>query len=139
VTIPIQINPKKSKINKSKYMRPQKVGYCVGKAFFRDQLVCRDAASIDNGVNILFDDFRKMGLIFGREGRFYAGHYESPENNIVEQYYIFSFRTKSRRTVSVMPLQGYWWAGRGNATLLEPTLSHRNALKTRRVPPVGCT
>src|SRR5512138_3184425 len=31
------------------------------------------------------------------------------------------------------------WAGRGNATLPEPTPSHANCLKTRRLPPVGCT
>ena len=79
-------------------MRPRKVGYCVGKAFFRRSLVCRDTASIDNCVNILFDDFRKMCLVFGRMGGFYAGHYKSPENNIVEKYYTFSFRTKSRPT-----------------------------------------
>ena len=81
----------------------RKVGYCVGKAFFRGSLVCRDTASIDNCVNILFDDFRKMCLVFGRMGGFYAGHYKSPENNIVEQYYTFSFRTKSRPTVCGLP------------------------------------
>src|SRR5919108_1836358 len=32
-----------------------------------------------------------------------------------------------------------WWVGRDNATLPEPTSSHRNCLKTRRLPPVGCT
>ncbi len=32
-----------------------------------------------------------------------------------------------------------WWAGRGNATLTEPTPSHANGSKTRRLPPVGCT
>src|SRR5512134_1874746 len=32
-----------------------------------------------------------------------------------------------------------WWAGRGNAILTEPTSSHANCLKTRRLPPVGCT
>ena len=32
-----------------------------------------------------------------------------------------------------------WWAGRDNAALTEPTSSHVNCLKTRRVPPVGCT
>ncbi len=32
-----------------------------------------------------------------------------------------------------------WWAGRENATLPEPTPSHTNCLKTRRLPPVGCT
>src|SRR6266542_2741496 len=32
-----------------------------------------------------------------------------------------------------------WWAGRDNATLPEPTSSHANYLKTRRLPPVGCT
>jgi len=32
-----------------------------------------------------------------------------------------------------------WWAGRDNATLTEPTSSHTNCLKTRRLPPVGCT
>jgi hypothetical protein len=32
-----------------------------------------------------------------------------------------------------------WWAGRDNATLTEPTPSHANCLKTRRLPPVGCT
>ncbi|HEX9331779.1 MAG TPA: hypothetical protein VF896_07825, partial [Anaerolineales bacterium] len=26
---------------------------------------------------------------------------------------------------------GYWWAGRGNAALTEPTSSHVNCLKTR--------
>src|SRR6266487_1789851 len=26
---------------------------------------------------------------------------------------------------------GHWWAGRDNATLTEPTSSHRNCLKTR--------
>jgi len=35
-------------------MRLQKVGYCVGKAFFRGSLVCRDTASM--GASILFDD-----------------------------------------------------------------------------------
>ena len=32
-----------------------------------------------------------------------------------------------------------WWAGRGNVILTEPTPSHANCLKTRRLPPVGCT
>src|SRR5688572_7532436 len=32
-----------------------------------------------------------------------------------------------------------WWAGRDNAALAEPTLSQENCLKTRRLPPVGCT
>src|SRR5215216_2320947 len=30
-----------------------------------------------------------------------------------------------------MPLQGYWWAGRDNATLTEPALSRVNCSKTR--------
>ena len=32
-----------------------------------------------------------------------------------------------------------WWVGRGNAALTEPTSSHAKRLKTRRLPPVGCT
>ena len=32
-----------------------------------------------------------------------------------------------------------WWVGRDNATWTEPTSSHENCLKTRRLPPVGCT
>jgi len=40
-----------------------------------------------------------------------------------------------RPTVSVTR----WWAGRDNATLTEPTSSHANCSKTRRLPPVGCT
>ncbi len=32
-----------------------------------------------------------------------------------------------------------WWAGRDNAILTEPTSSRANCLKTRRLPPVGCT
>src|SRR5688572_28941717 len=32
-----------------------------------------------------------------------------------------------------------WWAGQENATLTEPTPSHETCLKTRRLPPVGCT
>jgi hypothetical protein len=32
-----------------------------------------------------------------------------------------------------------WWAGRGNAILTETTSSRANCLKTRRLPPVGCT
>ena len=32
-----------------------------------------------------------------------------------------------------------WWAGRDNAILTEPTSSHAKCLKTRRLPPVGCT
>ena len=32
-----------------------------------------------------------------------------------------------------------WWVGRDNATLTEPTSSHPKCLKTRRLPPVGCT
>jgi hypothetical protein len=39
-----------------------------------------------------------MYLVFGRMGGFYAGQYRSPENNIVEKYYTFSFRTKSHPT-----------------------------------------
>ena len=105
-------------------MRPQKVGYCVGKAFFRDQLVCRDAASIDNGVNILFDDFRKMGLIFGREGRFYAGHYESPENNIVEQCYIFDLEQSSAERCA-LPAAGE------NKARKRKTAKLRSSLKKR--------
>src|SRR5512145_1899010 len=31
------------------------------------------------------------------------------------------------------------WAGRDNADLTEPTPSHAKCLKTRRLPPVGCT
>ena len=38
-----------------------------------------------------------------------------------------------------MPLQGYWWVERDNAILTEPTPSHANCLKTRRVPAVRCT
>jgi len=41
----------------------------------------------------------------------------------------------SRLTVSVT--RG--WAGRGNAVLTEPASSRANCLKTRRLPPVGCT
>ena len=33
-----------------------------------------------------------------------------------------------------MPLQGYWWAGRENAILTEPTPSREKCLKTRRIP-----
>jgi len=32
-----------------------------------------------------------------------------------------------------------WWAGQDNAILPEPTPSPGNCLKTRRLPPVGCT
>src|SRR6185503_8917146 len=32
-----------------------------------------------------------------------------------------------------------WWVGRDNAALPEPTSSHAKCLKTRRLPPVGCT
>src|SRR4051812_41883474 len=32
-----------------------------------------------------------------------------------------------------------WWAGRENAILPEPASSHTKRLKTRRLPPVGCT
>ena len=32
-----------------------------------------------------------------------------------------------------------WWARRENAILTEPASSHENCLKTRRLPPVGCT
>ncbi len=32
-----------------------------------------------------------------------------------------------------------WWVGGDNAILSERTPSHSNCLKTRRVPPVGCT
>ncbi len=31
------------------------------------------------------------------------------------------------------------WAGGDNAVLTEPASSHANCLKTRRLPPVGCT
>jgi len=31
------------------------------------------------------------------------------------------------------------WAGLGGATLMESALSRTNCLKTRRLPPVGCT
>jgi hypothetical protein len=75
-------------------MRAQKVGYCIGKAFFRGSLVGRDSASIDNCVNILFDGFRNLCLVFGGLGGFYPGHYKSPENNIVEQYYTFPFTAR---------------------------------------------
>src|SRR5512138_1543165 len=34
---------------------------------------------------------------------------------------------------------GYGWAGGDNAILTEPAWSHATCLKTRRVPPVGCT
>src|SRR5215210_4810182 len=32
-----------------------------------------------------------------------------------------------------------WWAGRDDAILAGTTPSHANCLKTRRLPPVGCT
>ncbi len=32
-----------------------------------------------------------------------------------------------------------WWAGQDQAILAEPALGHANGLKTRRLPPVGCT
>jgi hypothetical protein len=32
-----------------------------------------------------------------------------------------------------------WWVGRANTILPESTSSHANCLKTRRLPPVGCT
>src|SRR5688572_32726790 len=33
---------------------------------------------------------------------------------------------------------GGWWAGQDNAILTEPTSSHENGPKTRRVPAVRC-
>jgi hypothetical protein len=33
-----------------------------------------------------------------------------------------------------MPLPWYWWVGGDTATLTEPALSQRTALKTRRLP-----
>ena len=44
-------------------------------------------------------------------------------------------KTACNLTVSVTR----WWGGRDNAILSEPTSSHANCLKTRRLPPVGCT
>ena len=79
VTIPIHIKPKKSTVNKSKYVRAEKLITVWARAFFRGSLVCRDTASIDNCENILFDDFRKIYLVFGIMGGFYAGHYKSAE------------------------------------------------------------
>src|SRR5688572_9117150 len=32
-----------------------------------------------------------------------------------------------------------WWVGRDTASLTEPASSYTNCLKTRRLPPVGCT
>jgi hypothetical protein len=32
-----------------------------------------------------------------------------------------------------------WWVGRENAVLTGPTSNHAKCLKTRRLPPVGCT
>src|SRR5687767_10131693 len=49
-------------------------------------------------------------------------------------FYQDIFHDFSRPMVRVMPLQGYWWAGRGNAILVKPTSSHRNCLNTRRLP-----
>src|SRR6266498_2585249 len=43
--------------------------------------------------------------------------------------------TRCGLTAGVMPLQGYWRAGRDNAILTEPASSHANGLKTRRLPP----
>ena len=40
------------------------------------------------------------------------------------------FTRRNCLTVSVTR----WWAGRGNAALTEPTSSHKNRLKTRRIP-----
>ena len=45
------------------------------------------------------------------------------------------FHHKCRPTVCVTRR----WAGRDNATLMEPASSHANCSKTRRLPPVGCT
>src|SRR5688572_23632705 len=45
------------------------------------------------------------------------------------------YRMLLQSTVGVMPLQGYWWAGQGNATLTEPASSKENCPKTRRLPP----
>ncbi len=54
-----------------------------------------------------------------------------PDHMPCERSSCFVFR---RPTASVTR----WWVGRDNAILTEPTSSHTNCLKTRRVPPVGC-
>src|SRR5512139_2056441 len=53
----------------------------------------------------------------------------------IQNFYLHIMVSDSRITVSVT--RG--WAGRGNAALPEPTSSHANCSKTRRLPPVGCT
>ena len=50
-------------------------------------------------------------------------------------YFALTYLAIERLTVCVTR----WWAGGNNAILTEPTSSQENCLKTRRLPPVGCT
>src|SRR6266540_231957 len=62
---------------------------------------------------------------------FVSGH--SRLHTLFSLFYFPTFSTVSTACVT------RWWVERDNTILTEPTSSHANCLKTRRVLPVGCT
>jgi len=54
-------------------------------------------------------------------------------------HFILPATLKSENPCRLTACVTRWWVGRDNAALTEPTSSRANCLKTRRLPPVGCT
>src|SRR5687768_2603514 len=84
-------------------------------------------------------DYLRFGFYFNRQIfrlliAATTGRHEKANDPQESKSFHFVILT-SRLTVGVTR----WWAGRDNAALPEPTSSHANCLKTRRLPPVGCT
>src|SRR6266508_1163262 len=89
--------------------------------------------------NVLISDQPQIVILFSRRAAWLLEDLEEVREIVAMQSVSFIFETHSSckgwLTVSVTR----WWAGRDNATLTEPTSSHANCSKTRRLPPVGCT
>src|SRR5215217_3445178 len=83
-----------------------------------------DISNVVN-VTILINDALWNGEGVGKYGRV---------SHVVMQLLSLCF-AMNRPTVCVTR----WWVGRDHATLLEPTPSHANCLKPRRLPLVECT
>ncbi len=84
-------------------------------------------------IKCLLKTYRKKGAagLVSKQ----RGNKANNREQILSSYCAFQLSAMARPTVCVT----CGWAGRGDAVLPEPTLSRGNSLKTRRVPPVGCT
>ena len=83
-------------------------------------------------LKVSHDQEEQAGQGFRRRARWKGQCFYDHSNMLLD---LPQKRTACRLTVSVT--RG--WAGRENAALTEPTSSHANCQKTRRIPLVGCT